>query len=139
MRRAWSSEFTAAVSLALGGLLLSDAVRDSGVRFVTGAAVLSLLVFLTCSAGLCQAPDIPRGGRIRLDVEEDHPLGLVELLEHGIEPLPRKAGPRRNREPGVLEHRVRLLPGEEVRELVRPDDEDGSSNDSARSRSTVRG
>ena len=44
--------FTCAVSLALGGLLLRDASRDPGVRFVSGAAVLSLLVFVLCAAGL---------------------------------------------------------------------------------------
>ncbi|MEO8597356.1 MAG: hypothetical protein ABI759_28820 [Candidatus Solibacter sp.] len=44
--------FTCAVSLAIGGLLLRDACRDAGVRFVAGAAVLSLLVFLLCAAGL---------------------------------------------------------------------------------------
>ena len=48
----FGAAFTCAVSLALGGLLLRDACRDPGVRFVTGAAMLSLLVFLLCSAGL---------------------------------------------------------------------------------------
>ena len=42
----------AAVSLALGGLLLRDSCRDPGVRFVSGAALLSLLVFVLCAAGL---------------------------------------------------------------------------------------
>jgi hypothetical protein len=44
--------FTCAVSLALGALLLRDACHDPGVRFVSGAAVLSLIVFLLCAAGL---------------------------------------------------------------------------------------
>ena len=44
--------FTAAVCLALGGLLLRDACSDAGARFVTGAAILSLAVFLVCSGGL---------------------------------------------------------------------------------------
>jgi Dolichyl-phosphate-mannose-protein mannosyltransferase len=48
----FGAAFTCAVSFALGGLLLRDACRDPGVRFVSGAAVLSLLVFAMCSAGL---------------------------------------------------------------------------------------
>ncbi|MEO8371774.1 MAG: glycosyltransferase family 39 protein [Candidatus Solibacter sp.] len=44
--------FTGAVSQALGGLLLRDSCRDPGVRFVSGAAVLSLLVFALCAASL---------------------------------------------------------------------------------------
>jgi len=44
--------FTCAVSLALGGLLLRDACRDPGVRLVSGAALLSLLVCALCGAGL---------------------------------------------------------------------------------------
>ena len=67
-------------------------------------------------------------------------LGLREPLEHRVEPLPREAGPGRDREPRQLEHRVGLLPGEEVAELVGADARRaGSSNDSARSRSIVRG
>jgi Dolichyl-phosphate-mannose-protein mannosyltransferase len=48
----FGAAFTCAVSLALGGLLLRDACRDPGVRFVSGAALLSLLVCALCSAGL---------------------------------------------------------------------------------------
>lgn len=48
----FGAAFTCAVSLALGGLLLRDACRDPGVRFVTGAAALSLLVCGLCGAGL---------------------------------------------------------------------------------------
>ncbi len=44
--------FTCAVCLSLGKLLLGDASRDPGVRFVSGAAILSLLVCATCAAGL---------------------------------------------------------------------------------------
>ena len=44
--------FTGAACLALGKLLLRDACRDPGIRFVTGAAALSLLVCLLCGAGL---------------------------------------------------------------------------------------
>ena len=47
----FGAAFTCAVSLALGGLLLRDACRDPGVRFVSGAAVLSLLVCALCGAG----------------------------------------------------------------------------------------
>jgi hypothetical protein len=48
----FGAAFTCAVSLALGRLLLRDACRDPGVRFVSGAALLSLLVCALCSAGL---------------------------------------------------------------------------------------
>jgi hypothetical protein len=48
----FGAAFTCAVSLALGGLLLRDACRDPGVRLVSGAALLSLLVCALCGAGL---------------------------------------------------------------------------------------
>jgi hypothetical protein len=48
----FGAAFTCAASLALGGLLLGGACRDAGVRFVSGAAVLSLLVCGLCGAGL---------------------------------------------------------------------------------------
>jgi hypothetical protein len=48
----FGAAFTCAVSLALGALMLNDACHDPGVRFVTGAAVLSLLVCALCGAGL---------------------------------------------------------------------------------------
>jgi 4-amino-4-deoxy-L-arabinose transferase-like glycosyltransferase len=43
--------FTVAVCLACGRLLLRDAVIDPGIRFVCGAAVLSLAVFAALAAG----------------------------------------------------------------------------------------
>jgi hypothetical protein len=48
----FGAAFTCAVCLALGGLLLGKACRDTGVRFVSGAALLSLLVCALCAAGL---------------------------------------------------------------------------------------
>jgi hypothetical protein len=48
----FGAAFTCAVCLGLGGLLLHDACRDWGVRFVSGAAVLSLVVCALCGAGL---------------------------------------------------------------------------------------
>ena len=44
--------FTCVVCVSLGGLLLGDACRDRGVRFVGGGALLSLLVCALCAAGL---------------------------------------------------------------------------------------
>ena len=44
--------FTVLVSIALGGLLLGEACRDWPVRFISGAALLSVAVFLFCAAGL---------------------------------------------------------------------------------------
>ena len=48
----FGAAFTCAVCVSLGGLLLSDACRDPGVRFVSGGALLSLLVCALCGAGL---------------------------------------------------------------------------------------
>jgi hypothetical protein len=48
----FGAAFTSAVCLALGGLLLGDTCRDPGVRLVSGAALLSLLVCALCAAGL---------------------------------------------------------------------------------------
>ncbi len=44
--------FTMAVSAALGALLLGDSCGDWGVRFVTGGALLSGVVFGLCAVGL---------------------------------------------------------------------------------------
>lgn len=44
--------FTVAAATSLGSLLLRDACKDLAVRFVSGAAILSLLVFAFCSLGL---------------------------------------------------------------------------------------
>ncbi len=43
--------FTVLSGWALGGLLLGPSMRDPGVRFVAGSALLSLLVFGLCSVG----------------------------------------------------------------------------------------
>jgi hypothetical protein len=43
--------FTVAAALGFGALVLGDQVRDAGLRFVTGAAVLGMLVFLLCCLG----------------------------------------------------------------------------------------
>ena len=40
--------FTVAASFGFGALLLGKSVRDPGIRFVTGAAVLSMVVFALC-------------------------------------------------------------------------------------------
>jgi len=44
--------FTAAAATGLGGLVLGKSCREYAVRFVTGAAVLSLAVFLLCAVRL---------------------------------------------------------------------------------------
>jgi hypothetical protein len=48
--------FTVAVSTGLGLLLLGHSCEDWGVRFVTGAALLSTSVFCFCSVGLVYPP-----------------------------------------------------------------------------------
>jgi hypothetical protein len=47
--------FTAAAATGLGGLLLGKSCREYAVRFVSGAAVLSLAVFLLCALRLAYA------------------------------------------------------------------------------------
>lgn len=47
-----SALFTVAVATGVGGLVLREACEDLAVRFVAGAALLSLLVFGLCSLGL---------------------------------------------------------------------------------------
>jgi hypothetical protein len=44
--------FTFAVALAIGSLLLGESCRDWPARFISGAAILSTLVFLLCALGL---------------------------------------------------------------------------------------
>src|SRR5581483_12194585 len=62
---------------------------------------------------------------IRLDVEEDDPVAVVEPAEHGIQEAVVEARTRRHAEPCQLQYLLRVLPGEEVDELVRADEEDG--------------
>src|SRR5919201_4706943 len=65
--------------------------------------------------------DVARSDRKRLDLEEQDVLRTLELGKDFVEALARIARPRRNREPRAFEDRVRLLPVEEVRELVGAD------------------
>src|SRR5712691_9069952 len=67
--------------------------------------------------------DLTRRDRQRLDLEEQHSLRLLQPLEHAVESLARIPGPRRNSEPRVFEHALRILPREEVAELVGADQE----------------
>src|SRR5882672_6182730 len=48
----FGAAFTVAVSLAFGRKLLGAAGEDPGLCFVTGAAILSALVFGLCAMGL---------------------------------------------------------------------------------------
>jgi hypothetical protein len=47
-----AAAFTVAVCLALGRVVLGNGCSDSGARFVTGAAVLSVTVFAICALGV---------------------------------------------------------------------------------------
>src|SRR5215471_3334584 len=38
--------------MALGDLVLRDACREGGLRFVVGSAILSLIIFTACAAGI---------------------------------------------------------------------------------------
>jgi hypothetical protein len=44
----FGAAFTLATATGLGGLVLGKACREYAVRFVTGAALLSLAVFVLC-------------------------------------------------------------------------------------------
>jgi hypothetical protein len=48
----FGAAFTTAVCLSSGTLLLRERCTDPGIRFVTGAAVLSAAIFTLCAAGL---------------------------------------------------------------------------------------
>src|SRR5438128_915948 len=61
--------------------------------------------------------------RKRLDLEEADALGMVETLEHAVEPLLRGARTGGHRDRCELEDAVRVLPVEEVAELVGADQE----------------
>src|SRR2546430_15393945 len=74
--------------------------------------------------GLEPGPQLPRRDRERLDLEEEHPFGPLEPLQHRLEPLARVAGPRRDAQPRPAPHLVRLLPAEGIAELVGADQED---------------
>src|SRR5581483_10234765 len=67
---------------------------------------------------------LSRRGGIRLDLEEDDPLGTGELREHVVELPLQIAGPRGDGEPRPFEHFLRLRPREKAEELVGADDED---------------
>src|SRR5262245_32386611 len=68
--------------------------------------------------------DGARGHVQRLDLEEGHAVRPLERPEHAVEALLREAGPGRHTEAGELEDAVRVLPGQEVGELVGSDQED---------------
>src|SRR6266550_1270986 len=57
------------------------------------------------------------------DFEELDAIGALQRGEDWLEALARIAGPRRNRQAGLLEHSVGLLPREEGGELVCTDEE----------------
>jgi len=48
----FGASFTVAVCIAFGGLLLRDGAGDWALRLITGASVLSTLIFILCSLGL---------------------------------------------------------------------------------------
>src|ERR671924_390689 len=68
--------------------------------------------------------DVAGGDRHRLELEEPDAIGPLEPLEHAVEPLARVAGPRRDGDARELEHAVRVLPVEEVAELVGAEQEE---------------
>ena len=73
--------FTAAAATGLGGLVLGKSCREYAVRFVTGAAVLSLAVFLLCAVRLA------------------YPAAFVAVGAVGVAGLWRSGGRFRSRKP----------------------------------------
>jgi hypothetical protein len=71
----FGAAFTVAVCLSCGSLLLRDSCTDPGVRFVSGAAIVSASVFALCALGLAYPAVFL-------------PLGAVAIL------LGRRWGPR---------------------------------------------
>src|SRR3954471_18182521 len=68
--------------------------------------------------------DVPRRDGHGLDVEELHPLRAGEPAENLVEPLAREAGTRVDTDARALDHPFRILPGEEICELVCADEEE---------------
>src|SRR6478609_1190035 len=68
--------------------------------------------------------DLPRRDGHGLDVEELDPRRAGEPAENLVEPLARIAGPRGDTDAGALDHTFRILPREEVCELVCADEEE---------------
>src|SRR5438105_2232534 len=69
--------------------------------------------------------DVARGDRDGPDLEELDALGAAQVGEHAVETVARIARPRRDGQPRALEDALRILPVEEVAELVGSDQEDG--------------
>src|SRR6266516_3469203 len=69
-------------------------------------------------------PEVLRRDRQRFDLEELHAFGMHQPLENMFEPVMRKAGPRRHRQSGSRDDGIRVLPRQEVPELVGTDEED---------------
>src|SRR5436190_695818 len=67
--------------------------------------------------------DVARRNGQRLELEEQHTLGVREPLEDGVEALARVAGARSDAETSKLEYALRILPRQKVAELVRADEE----------------
>ena len=68
--------------------------------------------------------DLPRRDGHGLDVEELHPLRTGEPAENLVEPPARIAGTRGDTDAGALDHPFRILPREELCELVCADEEE---------------
>jgi hypothetical protein len=67
---------------------------------------------------------LARGGRDGRDLEELDALRPLEPRQHSLEALAREAGPRRDAEPREAEDHLRLLPRQEIAELVGADEEE---------------
>jgi hypothetical protein len=93
IRILFGAALTVAVCLAIGGLLLRDADRHPGARFVVGAAGLSLAVFGLCAAGLAYpwlmiaggaAVIVWRCGRLRFPAISRPPLWVIPFAAYFV-------------------------------------------------------
>ena len=85
----FGAAFTGAVCVSLGGLLLGDACRDRGVRFVGGGALLSLLVCALCGAGLVYPLVLLGVGAVVLLLPSVHFFARRDDF-HAVQPVGRK-------------------------------------------------
>ena len=91
----FGAAFTCAVCVSLGKLLLGDASRDPGVRFVSGAAILSLLMCALCAAGVVYPWVLLAVGVVLVGKSFSLPSPLAGVF-------PQRASPRRFTAMGIL-------------------------------------
>src|SRR5919109_3027488 len=119
IRRAWSRDVRWGKAPRSLGIRVSP-VQGGNLYFPGDRVRKQLAQVLAPSDAVA---DVRRRGVHGRDLEELDPIRSLQLREDRLEPFPGIAGTSRHAQPGELEHAVRVLPGEEAGELVRPDEE----------------